>query len=77
MGGGKHEAIWGCGCGNKHKDKHTEALVHESSKLESAIHVETRGCRRSDTKQELLAHRVFAIAYYQLKAPCNVVGGRL
>jgi hypothetical protein len=57
--GGK-QAIWGCGTGNKHKDNHTEAHVHESSKLKSPIHLKASGCRHSDTRQEFLAHKVVA-----------------
>ena len=50
----------GCGTGNKHKDNHTEAHVHESSKLKSPIHLKASGCRSSDTRQEFLAHKVVA-----------------
>ena len=64
MEGGKQEAIWGCGTGNKHKDKHTEAHGHESSKLELSIHLNANGYRRNDTMQEFLAHRADATANY-------------
>ena len=64
----------GCGTGNKHKDNHTETHGHESSKLKSPIHLKASGCRRSDTKQESVAHRVGAAANYEMKGPCSVVG---
>ena len=77
MEGGKQEAIWGCGTGNENKDNHTDTHGHESSKLESPIHLKANGCQRNDTKQEILAHGVFATANYQMKGPCRVVGRRL